>query len=246
MMQTFFYNPEQLDGREIIIDGSEARHMISVLRLQKGDTVRLIDGQGTAHISEIIEAGPKKVLCRLIKTLKLSGEPSLSLTLAIGLSTGSKFDMVIEKGVEVGVSRFVPLITDRSKVKVGNNSALTRKMNRWRRVAEAAVKQSGRSVFPTIETPLIFNDFLKTEEIEPSILFHPDETAKGLLSVVESLQTTRLTVIIGPESGFSSAEVESADNHNIPIVSLGPRILRTETAGIVLPALIIYHHKMVK
>ncbi|MCP4567677.1 MAG: 16S rRNA (uracil(1498)-N(3))-methyltransferase [FCB group bacterium] len=246
MMQSFVYNREHLDGRDIIIDGSEARHMTSVLRLQKGDTVRLIDGQGTAHISEIVEAGSKKVLCRIIKTLKLSGEPSLSLTLAIGLSTGSKFDMVIEKGVEVGVSRFVPLITDRGKVKVGDSSAVTRKLNRWRRVAEAAVKQSGRSVFPTIETPIALDDFLKTGEIESSILFHPDETAKGLLSVVESLQTAKLTVIIGPESGFSSAEIELAENHNIPIVSLGPRILRTETAGIVLPALIIYHHKMVK
>ena len=246
MIQTFVYDPELLNGNEISLVGSEARHMLSVLRLQQGDTVRLIDGRGTAHFCEIIKSGTKKAVCRIIKTLKQSGEPSLALTLAIGLSTGSKFDTVIEKGVEVGVSRFVPLLTEKSKVKLGDASAIKRKMNRWRRVAEAAVKQSGRSKFPEIEAPVKFHDYLEGAKTEPCIIFHPDEKAKDLITIVDSLPDDNLAIIVGPESGFSTTEIDSASRLNIPMVSLGSRILRTETAGVVLSALLIYYHKTVK
>ena len=244
MIQTFIYEPSRQDGNRITIDGLEAKHMSSVLRLGQGETVRLIDGHGTAHICEIQKTGSKKIICGIIRTVKNSGEPALDLTLAVGLSTGSKFDTVIEKGTEVGVARFVPLLTDKSKVKIGDSGNVKRKMNRWERVCTAAAKQSGRSIVPPIDHPVRFDEFISGVKSSAAIIFHPDEKATALAAVLETLDNHSLTILIGPESGFSPGEIKLGVDRGISIISLGERVLRTETAGIVLSALTIYQYEI--
>lgn len=246
-MQTFIYDPAGYDAEGIItITGPEARHISSVLRLTKGALVRLTDGRGTAHICEIGDVGGKKVTCRVIKTVRGGGEPRLSLSLAVGLSTGAKFDTVIEKGTEVGVSRFVPLLTEKAKVKPVDKGAMTRKLNRWRRIAEAAVKQSGRSVIPEIDEPVSFDDYIASCDPAGTVIFHPADRADSLTEITGSATGDSLHLVIGPESGFSPGEMEMAAKRGIRAISLGDRVLRTETAGVVLAALVIYLHDSFK
>jgi len=245
-MYTFIYSPDHIDGQYITISDVEANHAVSVLRLGKGDRVRLIDGSGVAHICEIADASKKAVSCRLIKSIKNSGESRLTLTLAVGLSTQSKFDLVVEKGTEAGVRSFVPLLTEKGKVKLGDTAAIRRKMARWDRVCRAAVKQSNRSLFPTIAEPTELGAYIAGLDAGSSVLFHPDGDSMDLAAVLGGLSSEELTVIVGPESGFSPGEVRKVREHGIPIISAGDRILRTETAGIILPALLIYQYDQAK
>jgi 16S rRNA (uracil1498-N3)-methyltransferase len=246
MIQTFLFSPDDQTDEMITIGGSEAHHMVSVLRLRKGEMVRLIDGRGTAHVCELIAAGGRKADCRIIKTTRNSGEAALDLTLAIGLSTGFKFDEIIEKGTEVGVRRFVPLVTEKGKVNLGGEAEIKRKLGRWRRIGEAAVKQAGRSIVPPIEEPIWFERFVSGCDPAASVLFHPQERLDDPLALVRQFANGAATVLVGPESGFSAAELDTARRSGIPTISLGERVMRTETAGVVLAALVIYLYATVK
>ena len=245
MIATFIYDPADCDGRTIILKGSEAHHLAAVLRMKPGETVRVIDGRGMAYICTINEINAKKVQCGIIEFIRNYGEPKLDLTLAIGLSTGFKFDLVVEKGTEAGVSRFVPLVTDKGKIKRVDIDSLRKKVTRWHRIAESAAKQSGRSVVPLIDPPQSFELFIQTCQPQESLLFHPGETSLDLVDRFKTISKNRLTLLVGPESGFSAEEISFAESRKIPVVGLGERILRTETAGIVLSALAIYSHETV-
>lgn len=240
MIPTFIYNPAAAGDGFIILEGSEAHHAASVLRMKAGEAIRAIDGSGTAFLCEIIEIGKKQVRCRVIEPQKASGEPKLQLTLAIGLSTGLKFDMVIEKATEVGVSRIVPLVTSKGRIRRVDSESGQTKASRWQRIAEAAAKQSGRSVIPSIESPQGLETFVAACRPEESILFHPDGAFGRWEERLKGIPGTALTILVGPESGFSPEEIALAEKWNIPVVGIGARVLRTETAGIVLAALAIY------
>lgn len=240
MIQTFIYSPEDYDGEQVTISGREAHHIADVLRLKPGEMVRLIDGNGLAHTCEITSAGSRKVICSVIKSTKGSGESTLRLTLAIGLSPEAKFDTIIEKGTEVGINRFIPILTEKGKIKVGDIGGVKRKMERWRRVCEAAVKQSGRSVIPFIDAPLSFRDFLLSCLPAGTFLFQLGDRSESFYSANLSAFEDEITVVVGPESGFTNDEIESARRRGIRIMNLGDRVLRTETAAVVIPALIIY------
>jgi len=240
MISTFLYDPKDRKDDMLKIRGAEAHHIVQVLRLQKGDIIRATDGQGMSHVCEIKTTASKSVNCAIVKTVRNGGEPGLDVALAIGISTATKFDLVVEKGTEAGVSRFIPLSTEKGKVEIREEGSLTRRMSRWRRVCEAAVKQSGRSVIPSISPPIMFSDFIPACIPEETILFDPEHGDADFERIIGPYASKRLTMIIGPESGFSSEEINLARKHKIPIIGLGDRILRTETAGVVLPAMAIY------
>ena len=245
-MQTFIFDQKKCDAEQITITGREAHHIAKVLRLRKNEIVRLIDGAGLAYICEIVKVSSKSVTCRKVKPIKNSGEASINLTLAIGLSTSSKFDIVIEKGTEVGVRKFIPLLAQKGKVKITDKSSASRKLKRWGRVAEAAAKQSGRSIIPEITVPVKYDEYIDSLSPENTILFHPDEKQSNLGDIFKHINSPDITLIIGPESGFSDDEVILARQKGIFCCSLGDRILRSETAGIVIPALFIYYIESVK
>ncbi|MFH1701464.1 MAG: RsmE family RNA methyltransferase [Candidatus Zixiibacteriota bacterium] len=240
MTHTFIYKASDKNDNRIILTGNEAHHVITVLRLPIGEIVRLIDGQGEAEICEIAGISTGSVECRIIKQTINSGEASLSLTLAVGLSQTSKFDSVIEKGTEVGVRNFVPLITEKSKVKIDKHGTLSRKQKRWQRVCEAAAKQSGRSIIPHICEPIPLMAYLDKINSQTTILFHPECTPLANANIFRDYPGNELTIITGPESGFSPGEIDHAVKKGFAVYSLGERILRTETAGIVISALAIY------
>jgi len=246
IIPSFIYEITAEAGETIVITGKEARHLGDVLRMKCGELIRLTDGRGTAHIAEIVGLKKGEAICRVIKTIKGGGEPLLKLTLAAGLSTGTKFDVIVEKGTEVGVSRFVPLLTDKEKVKLGDGTSVKKRMNRWHRVCEAAVKQSGRSIIPVIEEPISFDKFITACPAERTVLFHPKECPDRLDSILSGIPGKELTAVVGPISGFSPREIALTQERGVKIISLGDRVMRAETAGVVLPALVIYYYEMVK
>ena len=236
----FYAPPENLDGDTISLPADEARHAARVMRLRVGTLVMVIDGLGTAFRAEITRVTARKVTVRVHTKLRDYGEPAVGLTLAAGLSAGSKFDDVVQRGTELGVRRFVPLVTERSKVTVAEPRRARSRVTRLERVALAAVKQCRRSYLPRIAFPTSFGDFLQEYDADTvGLLFHPGKGAGQLDQVPLDRLTKRVTLLVGPESGFSDMEIERAVDAGFRPVGLGHRILRTETAGPIVAALVM-------
>lgn len=245
MIPTFIVDPPAAGEAIIVLRGLEARHALTVMRMKAGEMIRAIDGRGTAYTCEITAVVSGQVQCRILETCVDRGEPRLKLTLAIGLSTGQKFDTVVEKGTEVGVNCIVPLVTSKGKIKNIDAESGRKKAARWRRIAEAAAKQSGRSVIPSIHPAQEARTFIETCHPARTILFHPEGALCRLGDRLIGLPEDRLTIIVGPESGFTPEEVAFAKERGIFVAGMGERVLRTETAGIVLSALAIYSYETV-
>ncbi len=237
-----FYAPPELRRDDVVrLPDAEGHHALSVMRLSQADRVIVVDGAGTAFRGEIARiVGKKKVEVRLHFEIRNFGEPVVVLTLAAGLSVGSKFDTVVQEGTELGVRRFVPIVSERSKVRLDDPAKATAKTRRLERVALAAIKQCRRSYRPDISTPVNFAEYIKQVDNEDiKLLFQPGTRATSLERILMDARTKRITALVGPESGFTPDEVDLADKAGFVPVSLGPRILRTETAGPVVCALIM-------
>lgn len=230
-MPVYYTPPDLVDENSLNLEGEEAKHILRVMRMRPGDALDIVDGEGNCFRGEILSIGKKRVECKILTRTRKAAEPDNFVTLASGLSTGSKFDEIIVRGTELGISRFLPLITDKSKIKQLEGAAEKRRLNRWRKVAIAAMKQSGRSVLPEIVPPMAFAEiFERLEKPGEIILFDPRGEA-GPDSIKAGDTIARYTLIVGPESGFSPQELTHAGERNVSIISFGQRILRTENAG---------------
>ncbi len=237
----FYAPPDHRDGDIIVLPAEEARHAHRVLRLDRGALVVVIDGLGTACRGEISSITGRRVTVRVHAELRDYGEAAVHLTLAAGLSVGSKFDSVVQRGTELGVKRFVPLITDKSRVKMDDPKRARVRLTRLEKVALAAVKQCRRSALPSIAYPVTLAGFL--EEYEPDnigLVFHPSSKSRPLDRCPLEESAKRITLLVGPEAGFSDDEFELALANGFIPVGLGERILRTETAAPVAVALVMY------
>jgi 16S rRNA (uracil1498-N3)-methyltransferase len=239
----FFAPPESIADNLIDLPAEEARHAVAVLRLKQGTLVIVIDGLGTAYRGEIVQLRPRlaEVQVKIHDTVRGFGEPAVRLTLAAGMSTASKFDTIVEKGTEVGVTRFVPLLTDKSKIRVDDEKKARNKTRRLERVAMAATKQCRRSYRPDIADARGLSQFLKESTDDTvKLCFHPDQSAIALEKIAIEELPKRVTVLIGPESGFSPEEIAMVKDAGFQLVHIGRRILRTETAGPLAAALVLY------
>lgn len=238
----FYSPPESLAGDTIVLRGDEAHHAVRVMRMAIGDRLMIVDGLGTAWRGEIREVGAKEpqVAVRVHDTLRNFGEPAIRLTLAAGLSVGSKFDTVVQKGTELGVKRFVPILGEKSKVKVEDPKRAAARVRRLEKVALAAIKQCRRSYRPDITLPTSLESFLaQTDKEALNLVFHAGPGALSLDRLSVKKDAPRVSLLVGPEAGFSENEVERAMASGYTPISLGPRILRTETAGPVVCALVM-------
>ena len=232
---TTFYAPPPLasDGT-IALAGDQARHARTVCRIGKGDRVTIVDGDGLAHFCEAATVTPQKFVCRVFKSVKNWGEPPVTVDLAAGLSKGGKFDWTCEKATELGVAGIIPFVSEQSAVKVDDPTAAQRKLNRYQRLTLAAMQQSPRSVRPRVEPISTLTQVIKTFESYHRVLVgDPTRGSVSFDKAAELISSARkVLLIVGPESGFSSPEIESLRDHGAVSVSLGPRRLRTETAAI--------------
>ncbi len=240
----FFYTPpENFTADTVTLAGDEHAHLTRVLRHKAGDRITVVDGDGVAAVCEISEIGRTVTRLRLIKKLRRLGEPFVHLTLAQAVPKGNRFDWVIEKATEIGVSAFIPLLCERSEVTPGAG-----KNERWRRLALAAMKQSCRSVCPAISEPVMFGALCRRASALPEafsagqsgrlrefdfVLLAHEGGSDPLPQLISRSPQPRLgLVMIGPEGGFSDNELQIARDAGITFFGMGPRRLRAETAGL--------------
>jgi 16S rRNA (uracil1498-N3)-methyltransferase len=237
----FYCPPDRIRDESAELPAEESHHAITVLRLQRGNLAMIVDGLGTAYRGEVAGiAGRKKVVLRLHSEIRNFGEPSVILTLAAGLSVGSRFDTVVEKGTELGVKRFVPIISERSRVRLEDSRRAAARVRRFERVALAATKQCRRSYRPDVSVPVALTEYLRDADPQSlNLLFHACEKSIPLGRLGLRRAPRRVAILVGPESGFTAEEVALAGDTGFKLISLGPRILRTETAGPVACALVM-------
>ena len=244
---------EEIKGNRITLSGEKARYLISVLRCSAGDELQVFDGEGSLYKSKITGIEKKKVIIDLLEQISLNAESPLNLTLVQGILKGEKMDVVIQKATELGVKEIIPAITERSQIRH------TRKVDRWRKIAEEASKQSGRTIISVVHEPIEFNSLFTVHHSLPirGFIFW-EEGGMPLKEAIEKItihdarytmqdkenpescimNPASLYLLIGPEGGFSKEEVNLAVSKGLITVSLGKRILRAETAAISAVALI--------
>ncbi len=240
-MTRIILNQEQLQSKKVTITGEQARHLSLVLRVHSGEQVIIFDGQGYKYNCRILRAHKKEVTAEVIDKSPYSAESPISVTLAQGLPKGEKMNLIIQKSTELGVHRIIPLVTGRSQIRH------TEKIERWRKIALSASQQSARDKIPEIDRPVDFREFLSAlpqaggnEEVH-GIIFAEEHKETNLKQVLGSFHTIQhLTLLIGPEGGFSEEEVSAAAKKGFIEASLGPRILRTETAPITALSIVQY------
>ncbi len=238
----FFVQANQIKNGTVVIVGDDAHHITRVLRLQPGSLVECVDQDEQVHQVELQELGTV-VVGSVQQTLGLSQESPLHLTLFQGLAKGDKMDLVIQKAVELGVHEIIPFTSRYTVVKLTEKQATTRH-ERWERIAHEAAKQCGRTRLPVIHQLHSFAQVLTSIQTRRSggelvLLAYEGEKHQGLKQV-DAHHPTAVSVLIGPEGGFSSEEVADLAQVGAHTCSLGPRILRTETAGLVALSLLGY------
>ncbi len=240
MIHVCYVQPEKVTDDQLIVESTEAHHLRKVMRLKKGDPLIAVDGCGNGYKAEIEKFSGGGIECKIHSKIRRFGEPVNFVTLAAGLSVGYKFDEVVQSATELGVSRIIPLITEKSKIKLDEERRQQLRLNRWRKVAIASMKQTGRSLLPEV-TPFydFVSLFLGPEKLGRKILFDPSFADKSISDVKIASGIEAVTILIGPESGFSRSEIETARENNCEIVSMGQRVLRTENASPVAVALVM-------
>lgn len=245
-MARFFVSGASIKQNRAVITGPDVKHISRVLRLPAGEVIGLSTGNGREFAARITEITNNEVICEIIAEKKVSPEPPVRVTLYQGIPKGEKMELVIQKNTELGVSRIIPVICERTVVRLDAEKAGHRRL-RWQRVAEEAAKQSGRTIIPEVSAPVNWEEAL--EQVSPEVLAlmpWEEELTDGIRQVLHTKAKTakgikkEVAVFIGPEGGFSQREAKLARSRGVFPVSLGPRIMRTETAGIVAVAIILY------
>jgi 16S rRNA (uracil1498-N3)-methyltransferase len=246
-LHRFFVDPALLGGERVALTGPQAHQMSRVLRLKVGDRMVLLDGGGQEYVVRLDEVRSSAVAATVETAQRSRPEPGLSLTLYQALVPRDRFETVLQKGTEVGISRFVPVWCERSIVP-GGDKIDDNRMERWRRIVTEATEQCERGIVPEIAAPLRFADALAAAIQEgPVLVAWEREEHRSIQSGLDTVLRERgdgrlsLGLFVGPEGGFSEAEIGLAQAAGpVLTVSLGPRILRTETAGPILAALALY------
>lgn len=246
-MHRFFVKKENIFDGSIIIDGEDVRHISKVLRLQPGDRIVLCDGEGTDY-SAVIQSMDKHSVRAAVTAREASkGEPDIEAVLYQGIPKGTKMDIIIQKCTEMGVKRIVPVSTARTVVKLESEMDERRKVERWTKIAEEAAKQSGRGRIPQICMPMTLPEALKDSSgLDTVVVPYELEGGLGIREVLNSAGGNSIGFFIGPEGGFEPSEIEKAKSAGAVTVSLGSRILRTETAGIAVLTCIMYEYNQMK
>ena len=240
----FYAPPGSFKGEGVVVlSAEESRHLRDVLRLRAGEEAFVFDGEGREFACVVTEEGGRKGLASLeVRGLAEppSAESPLELTLAVALLKGEKFDLVVQKATELGVARVEPVLTARSDVRPRDARDTERRVERWRRLALEASKQSGRARVPAIQDLQTFEQLVAREPVEdvPRLLFS-ERGGVELNSVVrEAARPASLLALVGPEGGWDDEELSQARAHGWSLVTLGGRTLRAETAAITVCALL--------
>jgi len=236
----FFVAREQIIDSKVTLTGSDVSHIRTVLRLKAGDSIQVVSDSDKWLTVRLVEVKPKEVQGEVIASETINVESHLAIHLGQALTKGNKFDVTLRKSVELGVRSITPLTTERCVVKI-HRKEVGRKIERWKKIALESSKQCGRSKvtlvaeggIETLETFCRAND-----DQDLKLVFWELEEKSSLKDIELDAQPRSVAVLIGPEGGFSQAEIEKVREYGFQTVSLGPRILRAETAPVVALALL--------
>jgi len=246
-MSRFFVTDMDESSEVVSIKGDDFNHIKNVLRYRPGDSITLCDGKGFDYQAYIEGFEKDRVIIKITDRWKNSTEPPIDIVLFQGIPKGDKTDFIIQKTVELGVKRIIPLMCERTVLKFESQKDMEKKRMRWQRIALEAAKQCNRGIIPEVSMPVKFEEALEyAGSLDLAIMPYEKEkerTIKWLIngSLLSNGQAAKsIGVFIGPEGGFSEKETELASRHEITMVTLGPRILRTETAGLAVVAILMY------
>lgn len=236
-----FFVPE-LFQEYMQITGVNGRHIGKVLRMQAGERLQVVSDDGVVAEAEILSVEDEAVKVFCVKKIAESHEPRIRLTLAQGLTKGDKMDFIIQKAVELGVYSIIPVVMDHSVVRL-EGGKVVKKVERWQKIAEAAAKQSKRDIIPRVQPVHNFRQMLAANNLAVKFIAYECELRQSLREALRRAGENgfdELLLIIGPEGGISDSEINLAGEAGAVAVSLGRRILRAETAGLVAMSAIFY------
>ncbi|MCI6277516.1 MAG: 16S rRNA (uracil(1498)-N(3))-methyltransferase [Clostridium sp.] len=240
-MHKFFVSNNLIDGDKAVIEGDDVKHIYKVLRLQVGDEIIINNLNGQEYLARIEDISKKEVQASIIEKIDISNESPIRIHLYQGLPKSTKMDLIVQKGTELGISSITPVITERVVVK---NEGEFKKVDRWQRIALEASKQSKRTLIPAINTPISFEAMMeKMNSMDLIVVPYENAEGYGIKNMVKDLKIDSITdiaIVIGPEGGFEEDEISKLKDMGAHIVTLGPRILRTESAGFVCTAILQY------
>lgn len=239
-MHKFFVEKDQIIEDKIKILGKDVKHIRDVLRLRINDNI-VLSSQGINYFCSIEEILKGEIVAKILEQKEGNNESSVEIILYQGLAKGNKMDLIIQKGTEIGIKDFYPIVTNRSVVKIKDINKEETKLDRWNLISEEAAKQSKRDYIPKIQRVLSFDNMIELLKGEKNIIVpYEDEEALTIGKSLESINDKKIHLVIGPEGGFEKEEIDKLKEVGGKIVTLGPRILRTETAGFVAATIILY------
>lgn len=243
-MQKFFVDDNQIIEEKAIITGEDVRHISNVLRMKVGEELQIGNKQKVeSYIAEIERIEKDKVIAKLIEKCSINNEPNVDIDLYQGLPKADKMEWIIQKTTEVGVNKIIPVEMTRCIVKLDEKDAI-KKITRWQKVAEGAAKQSKRDKIPVIENKIKLPELKeKIKKYDAFFIAYEEEETNKLkeeLKKIENKEFYKIAVLIGPEGGLEKNEVNDLKKDGAKVVTLGKRILRTETAPIVIVSNILY------
>lgn len=239
-MPKFFTHKSLITDDTLTITGEEASHIVKTLRKKEGDIILVGDGEMTDYTCEIKKADKAAVLCRIVEKKENQNEPNLKITLFQALPKQDKMETVIQKCVEIGVTEFVPIDTKNSMVKI--KSKEDKKIARWNKIAFSAAKQCGRGIIPKVMPLMDFKEavLLAEKSFDKAVIPYEEERAYSIKSFASGFKGKSLGIFIGSEGGFDPSEIAFAKENGITPLTMGKRILRTETAGLTASIIMLY------
>ena len=242
-MYKFFVKNNQVFNNQIIISGNDKKHIVNVLRMKIKEKI-LVTNKETfdTYECEIANINKNEVICNVIKKDEYIKEPSVSVDLYQGLPKSDKMEYIIQKAVELGVRRIFPINMKNCIAKIKEED---KKQARWQKISEAAAKQSKRNIVPTIEKSIDMNNLCENiKNYDLVIVAYENEEDKTIKDVLHNNNIKKLAVIVGPEGGLTEKEVSELASNGAQVVSLGKRILRTETAPVAILSMTMYEYDL--
>lgn len=243
-MQKFFVEKNQIKDNKIIITGTDVKHISNVLRMEKGEKIQICDKDNMKnYIVQIEEINLDNIKTDIIEELQTSIESNVEIDLYQGLPKADKMELIIQKTTEIGIYKIIPVDMLRCVVKLDEKDA-KKKVDRWQKIAEGAAKQSKRDIIPQVENKIKLKEVIdKIKEYDIFIVAYEEEKNKSLKTILRDIKNKsnyKIGILVGPEGGIDSKEIDILKENGANVVTLGKRILRTETAPIVMVGNIIY------
>lgn len=242
-MHRFFVEPNQISAKSITIKDKDFNHIKNVLRMNIGEKLE-VSCEGQVYLGEIESILEDYISIDILETRSSSSDSDIEITLFQGLAKGSKMDLIIQKGTEIGVKDFYAVSTHRTIVKINDEKKEKNRLKRWSAIAEEAAKQSKQRFIPEVKGLIDFKEMIGLLKPEASVIV-PYEDERNIsigevLKDIKKAEIKKINLIIGPEGGFEKEEIEAIKEIGGRVVSLGNKILRTETAGLVASTIIFY------